>query len=88
MTLVEFATMIDTRIELGVSAQWGAFLRNVEIKDGCMLSSCCGYGDTARGALLSLVEEMRGKRIVIHAMSKELRHEYVVPATLVVGDLR
>ncbi len=87
MTLVEFATMIDTSIELGVSAQWGASLRSVEIKDGCILSGCRGYGSTARNALLSLVEELRGKRIVIHAMSKEYRREYVVPTTLVVGDL-
>lgn len=88
MTLVELATLMNSPITLGVSKQWTASLRDAEIKDGRILESVCSCGDTARQALQQLVSDIRGKRIVVHAVIKEYQREFVVPDSLEVGDLR
>ena len=87
MTLVELATLIGSDVHLGASVGWSCHLRSVEIKDGPMLSSEWGIGNTAREAIVDYVSKIRGKPIVINAMSKEHRKEFTVPQTLEAGDL-
>jgi hypothetical protein len=87
MNLVELATIIGTTVRLSVSKQWVCKMDAVEIKEGCVLTSSWGCGDTARKAIEDYVSQIRGKRIVFHASSETLRREVTVPDTLEVGDL-
>ena len=87
MTLKEFIQTHDLRPQLSFGKQWSAGLEACEIKDGPILSSLHGYGPTARDALLDMLNQMRGRRIVWRAYHKE-RREFVCPDTVEIGDLQ
>jgi len=55
-----------------------------EIKDDPILISTYGDGDTPAEALEHYVEKIRGKTLVVNAMSKTERKEFGVPETLTV----
>jgi hypothetical protein len=88
MTIVELATIIGSHLVLGVSKQWTCHLRDVEEKDGPILTSRSGIGHTAREAIVDYVGFIRGKHIVIYSGNKDMRKEFDVPDTLEAGDLQ
>jgi hypothetical protein len=57
----------------------------VEIKDGGMLISRSGYGDTKKEAVDNLVRGISGEVLVTDAFDKEKRREIAVPEKLVYG---
>ena len=87
MNLVELATIMGTTINLSVSKQWVCRMDDVEIKEGCFLTTSWGCGATARKAIEDYVSQIRGKRIVCRSGSETLRRDVTVPDTLEVGDL-
>lgn len=88
MTLREFIQTHDIHPRLSFKGQWSASLDDCEIKDGQILKSFSGYGETARAALLDMLQNMRGRRIVKDAMDKNRRREFVCPETTEIGDLK
>ena len=87
MNLVELSTIMGTTINLSVAQQWVCRMGDVEIKEGCCLTTSWGCGATARKAIEDYASQIRGKRIVCRSGSETLRREITVPDTLEVGDL-
>lgn len=97
MTIQELSEMVDAPIEIHYRTEppitdprhrWYADLEDAETKehkgDG-ILSGTHGNGCNPTEALYDLVEQLRGKVLVVHAFDKERRCEYQVPRSLTVG---
>jgi len=89
MTINDFADTLNLRIEIhrrcnfsDKNATWYASFDNVEIKDGPILKGEYGNGANPTQALRDYVERIKGKLIVHHAFSKELRREFNVPDSI------
>jgi hypothetical protein len=62
--------------------RWTASFDYCEIKEGAVLRSAYGNGSTPETAIKDYIREIRGHKIVFHAMDEKMRREYVVPTTL------
>ena len=86
MTLKELSKITGTDIIITWYCQsaenWVANLASAEISDGSFLTSEYGRGPSPNAALRDYVQNIRGKRLVINASSKEHRQEFDVPETL------
>lgn len=65
--------------------RYTASFEDCETKDNVgsiALESTYGNGKTAHEAITNYVEKIRGRLLVVNAMSKDNRREYVVPKEL------
>jgi hypothetical protein len=88
VTLEELCTVMDVDFVVryrDCAGHWMADFDNGEIKEGCGLLSATGRGKTINEAINDYLRQVRGKRIVLHAMSKERRREFIVPETTTFG---
>lgn len=88
MDLIEFTNLIDRQIVIRThpnfhdgSAYWHADIENCEIKQGRLLKGCFGDGVNPEQALLNLVNNIKGERLVFNA-SRSNRQEIVAPKSL------
>jgi hypothetical protein len=65
-----------------VSSKWYAKFDGVETTDGTFLKGEFGNGRTPEEAIGDYINQIRGKRIVHLATSKELRREFTVPRNI------
>lgn len=89
MTISEYCDAINVNIEIirysNQNERWTAKFEYCETKDNIDSAILCGeYGEgkTPTEAINSYIRNIRGKRIVLNASSKELRREFIVPFTL------
>lgn len=86
MELPDFLDALDVELELtrysNQEGLWCARFASCEIKDDCILISAHGNGKTPVEAVNDYISEIRGKRMVMHAMSKEMRREFNVPVSI------
>ena len=91
MKLVEFAKAVGIEIEIYCpigrasadrEGRWLASIRKCEVKEGSILTSTYGKGKTPDSAYDNLVNELKGKTIVINAYNDTLRREYLLPEDL------
>jgi hypothetical protein len=86
MTILEFADIIDQRIEItyhpNQDNRWSAHFSSGEIKEGVMLCSAFENGKTPMEALYNYAKRIAGQKLVFYANSTE-RKEYVVPKGIV-----
>jgi hypothetical protein len=82
--LGELAQILDTQIVIRYpddGGQWYADMDHVEVMENGCLVSPCGRGGTPEAAVFRYANEIAGKRIAIHAGTKD-RREANVPAAL------
>lgn len=94
MTLFQFCDLIDSQLVIyrrpgKLSSRPGnnryyCKIEDAEIKKGIMLGGIYGDGATVRMAAVDYISQIRGKKIILNAMSKTFRREYDVPADLII----
>lgn len=62
--------------------RWSASFVGCEIFEGASLLSAHGNAKTPHNAVADYLHQIRGKRIVLHAMERTMRREYDVPSEL------
>ena len=85
MTLKDLAQVTGTQIRIefpDFKGNWMCSLHDTEVKDGPMLGSPCGRGLSPQQAMGAYVPQIRGRRLVVAAMSKDRRREFDVPTDL------
>ena len=87
MTLIELADAINVEVRVrhspGAVSAWIADLDHTEIGNDGTLTSVCGWGRTPDEALSGVVQQIRGKRLIVAAYGVgRPRQELVVPETL------
>ncbi len=86
MTLQDYCDAINVQIKLtyypNQDSRWSASFEDAEVKQGHGLLSAYGSGKSPALAINDYVTQIRGKRIVLSAMSIERRREFDVPANL------
>jgi len=92
MNLDDYLDAIDVQLELtrypNQDGRWCAHFESCEIKEGGGLTSAHGNGPSPSEAIADYLEQIRGKRIVFNAMSKELRREFTVPQQIAAAESR
>jgi hypothetical protein len=80
MNVKDFFAAINVELEIValVSGSYDVRGRYCEIKDGCILATNYGRGDTRKKALDDYAANISGKRLVVNAMGPD-RKEYDVP---------
>lgn len=85
MNIYELSDMLDTNLVLtrysNQGRRWSAQLHWTEIKDGNILSSSYGSGETPDEAVNDYINKIRGKLLVYNA-GGETRRTLTAPDTL------
>lgn len=83
MNLIEFAELIDANLEVilhsGQNGRWTAKFQAAEVKEGAVLASTYGDGQSPQEAMDVYARDISGQKLVFYAMSPELRKTYIVP---------
>ena len=84
MKLTEYADVIRQELEIHYypSGLWTARFKGGEVKDGPILISEYGRGNTPQHALDNYISHIRGTVLVFNATGGADRREYSVPASL------
>ena len=86
MNLETFADVIGAELRIyripGRTPRWYATFESCEIKNGSILRSAFGNGDTPLEAIENYTSEIRGQRLVFRAMVPGERREYNAPDDL------
>lgn len=86
MKITEYADILNLEIEVryysNQNNRWSAHFNGAEIAEGGCLVSVYGDGGSTLQVIEDYVSKIRGKTLVIHAMNRDLRREYVVPNSL------
>ena len=90
MTLQELSELTKSQIVLRnrtdpTLPRWYGGIEHAEAKDGDILSSTYGNGDTPSEALENHVAHLRGKLLILHSMGPD-RAEFNVPESLVLSE--
>ena len=88
MRLHEVASLLSLNLKVEASCladlsrrpAWSAKFDYVEVKDGPILTSAYGLGNTPRQAMLDYIKQITGKDLVYHACSTDRRREFKIPA--------
>jgi len=85
INLFAFLDTIDSNLELrryaNQKGRWIAKIEDAELKEGIMLIGDYGTGKSPEQAIEDYVKKIKGKLIVINAMTDE-RKEFKVPESL------
>ena len=88
MNIFTFADIINAQFVIrrysNQHNRWIAHFEDCEVKEGPILSSTYGEGNTANEAIFSYVDKIRNQTIVMYAYS-EKRKEFRVPDNLMMG---
>ncbi|MFA6132605.1 MAG: hypothetical protein WC869_01160 [Phycisphaerae bacterium] len=87
MRITEIADLLHLELQVegtcfpsqNYRVSWTAQFKDVEIKNGQILTSCYGSGSTPRAAITSYIKEITGKQLV-HNANCHLRKMFKVPA--------
>ena len=85
MKIEELARILDKQLEIMYpddSGDWYASFKYGEVKDGSILTSYTGRGNTPNAALRDYVKDIAGKLMVFNAGSLTLRMEFKMPFDL------
>lgn len=86
MKLNDYCDAINVNIQLqryaNQNERWSADFESCDILEGSFLHNCYGTGKTPTLAIKDFISKISGKRIVLHAMSTEMRREFDVPVNL------
>ena len=87
MKLLDYCDTINVNIEMryyhNQDKRFMAHFESTEVRTGAAgLLGEFGGGHTPEEAMKDYIEKIKGKKIIVCAMSKELRREFVVPDSL------
>jgi len=88
VTLEELCTVMDVDFVVryrDCNGEWMARFDDSEVKGEGVLIGTVGRGKMINEAIDDYLRAVRGKRIVVHAMSEKCRKEFVVPETTTFG---
>jgi len=87
MRLHEIADLLGLKLQVEGSyypdqnnrVGWSAKFEYVEVKNGGLLTSECGFGSTPRAALKDYISKIAGQQLVIHAYNETKRQLFKLP---------
>lgn len=88
MNIMEYADILNLEIVIryypNQDCRFSTHFDGVELKEGCMLASASGEGETPEKSMADYIRKIAGKLAVKGAYTDH-RQEFTVPKTLVTG---